>query len=83
MFTCLDKAFVVETASLTPAIQPFVAIAPADVLIHSPRFAQAAASEAGLRRMLDAAKAMAMMVVDVLAGPEVLARVQAEFRRGK
>jgi len=60
-----------------------VAIAPADVLIHSPQFALAAASEAGLRCLLDAAKAIAMTVVDLLANPEIVARIQEEFRRGK
>ncbi len=72
-----------NVSQLVPAIQPLVAIAPDDVLIHSPQFAQAAASEAGLRCLLDAAKAMAMTVVDLLADPEIAAKVQDEFRRGK
>jgi amidohydrolase len=72
-----------NVSQLVPAIQPLVAIAPDDVLIHSPRFAQAAASEDGLRCLLDAAKAMAMTVVDILANQETAARIQAEFRSGK
>jgi amidohydrolase len=72
-----------NVSQLVPAIQPLVAIAPDDVLIHSPRFAEAAASEDGLRCMLDAAKAMVMTVVDVLADPETFARIQEEFRSGK
>jgi amidohydrolase len=72
-----------NVSQLVPAIQPLVAIAPDDVLIHSPRFAEAATSEDGLRCMLDAAKAMAMTVVDVLADPETFARIQEEFRSGK
>jgi len=72
-----------NVSQLVPAIQPLVAIAPADVLMHSPQFALAAASEAGLRGLLDAAKTMAMMVVDLLAGPEIVAGVKGEFRRGR
>jgi len=72
-----------NVSHLVPTIQPLVAIAPADVLIHSPEFARTAASEGGLGRMLDAAKAMAMTVVDVLANPEIFAGIQEEFRRGK
>jgi amidohydrolase len=72
-----------NVSQLLPAIQPLVAIAPADVLIHSPRFAMAAASDNALNCLLDAAKAMAMTVVDLLAEPEVVAGVQEEFKRGK
>jgi hypothetical protein len=72
-----------NVSQLVPAIQPLVAIAPDDVLIHSPQFAQAAASEDGLRHILDAAKAMAMTVVDVLADTDIAARIQEEFRKGK
>jgi len=72
-----------NVSQLVPTIQPMVAIAPADVLIHSPQFSLAASSEDGLRCLLDAAKAMAMTVVDLLTNPEVVTRVQEEFRRGK
>jgi len=72
-----------NVSQLVPAIQPLVAIAPDDVLIHSPQFAQAAASETGFRCLLDAAKAMAMTVVDILANQETAARIQEEFRSGK
>ncbi len=72
-----------NVSQILPTIQPLVAIAPADVLIHSPQFSLAASSEAGLRCLLDAAKAMAMTVVDLLANPEIAAEVQEEFRRGK
>jgi len=72
-----------NVSQLVPTIQPLVAIAPADVLIHSPGFARAAASEDGLRCLLGAAKAMAMTLIDVLADPEIFAGVQEEFRKGK
>jgi amidohydrolase len=72
-----------NVSHLVPTIWPWIAIAPPDVLIHSPQFAQAAASEAGRRCLLDAAKAMAMTVVDILAEPEILARAKEEFRKSK
>jgi amidohydrolase len=72
-----------NVSQLLPAIHPTVSIAPDSVLAHTPQFAAAAATEDALRRMLDAAKAMAMTAVDLLAGPDVLAKVQAEFRKGK
>ncbi len=71
-----------NVSQLVPTIQPLVAIAPPDVLIHSPQFALAADSEAGLGSLLDASKAMAMTVVDLLASPETAARVRAEFKKG-
>ena len=72
-----------NVSQLLPTIQPMVAIAPDDVLIHTPQFAKAAASEDGLRGLLDAAKAMAMTVVDLLASTETVEKVQEEFRKGR
>ncbi len=70
-----------NVSQLVPSIHPSVAVAPADVSIHSPRFADAAASEAGIQGMIDAAKALALTVVDPLASPESVARAKKEFVR--
>ncbi len=64
---------------LVPSIHPMVAITTVDVTAHSPEFAEAAASEAGNRGLLDGAKAMAMTVVDLIAQPETMKRVKEEF----
>ena len=72
-----------NVSQIVPGIHPFVTIAPREVLLHSPEFVMAAASEAGVKGLLDAAKAMAMTVVDVLANPGMIERVKEEFRRGK
>ncbi len=72
-----------NVSQLIPTIQPLVAIAPQDVQIHTPQFAEAAASEDGLNGMLDAAGAMAMTVVDILADPETAEKVWEEFRKRK
>ena len=72
-----------NVSQLVPGIHPLVAIAPVNVLGHSPKFASAAASETGTRGLLDAAKALAMTVVDLVANPEIVTRVKEEFKRGK
>jgi metal-dependent amidase/aminoacylase/carboxypeptidase family protein len=70
-----------NVSQIAPAIHPMVAIAPQNIAIHSPEFAQAAASEAGIQGMIDAAKAVAGMIVDLLASPNILHKVKAEFKR--
>lgn len=72
-----------NVSRLVPTIQPLVSIAPGDVPIHTPDFAAAAKSGEGLRSMLDAAKAMAMTVIDLLENPDILARAREEFAGGK
>jgi amidohydrolase len=72
-----------NVSHLVPSIHPFVAIAPREVLAHSPEFAAAAASDAGRQGMLDAAKALAMTVADLLASPELLGKVREEFEHGE
>jgi len=72
-----------NVSQLVPSIHPTVAIAPMEVVIHSPQFALAAASEAGINGLLDAAKALAMTVVDLLANPEIVIKVKEEFVKNK
>jgi amidohydrolase len=70
-----------NVSQLVPGIHPTIAIAPETVAIHSPDFALVAASEAGIKGMLDAAKAIAMTVVDLVASPETATKVKEEFER--
>lgn len=70
-----------NVSQLVPSIHPGVGIARKDISIHSPRFALAAASEAGIKGMLDAAKALAMTVVDLVANTEAIIKVKEEFNR--
>jgi len=70
-----------NVSQIVPGIHPTIAVAPETVVIHSPEFALAAASEAGIKGMLDAAKALAMTVVDLTASPETVAKVKEEFDR--
>jgi hypothetical protein len=60
-----------------------LAIAPKGISLHSPEFAAAAASETGMTGMCDAAKAVAMTVVDLLSSTETMQKVREEFRQTK
>ncbi|MGD9117613.1 MAG: M20 family metallopeptidase [Dehalococcoidia bacterium] len=68
-----------NVSQLVPSIHPTIAVAPETVAIHSPEFAEVAASENGIKGMLDAAKAMAMTVADLVASPETVDKVKKEF----
>ena len=68
-----------NVSQLVPSIHASVAIAQKGVSIHSPRFADAAASEDAGRGIILAAKALAMTVVDLLSSPETLKAVKKEF----
>lgn len=68
-----------NVSQILPGIHPFVAIAGPEILLHSAEFALAAASDDGTKGMMDAAGAMAMTVVDLLACPEKLAEAKEEF----
>jgi len=68
-----------NVSQIVPSIHPHFAIAPKEVNTHSPEFALAAASEQGIKGMLDSAKALAMTVVDLVANPEIVARIKQEF----
>jgi len=72
-----------NVSQLVPSIHPSVAIAPVEVVTHSPQFASAAASEAGIHGLLDAAKALALTVTDLVANPEIVAKVKEEFQQQK
>ncbi len=70
-----------NVSQLVPSIHPMVAIAPEEVSTHSLQFASAAASEAGSQGLFDAAKALAMTVVDLVANPEIVTKIKEEFRQ--
>jgi amidohydrolase len=68
-----------NVSQVVPSIHATIAIAPLNVLIHTPEFAAAAASHAGHEGLMDAAKAMAMTVVDILGQPGILDKIKQEF----
>jgi amidohydrolase len=76
----LGSTDVGNVSQVVPTIQPMLQISPREVTCHMTGFAEAAVSERGERALLLAAKAMAMTAVDLLAQPDTLAKVAAEFQ---
>ena len=73
-----------NVSHLVPSIHPFVGITQKrGPSVHTTEFVAAAASEDGVNGMIDAAKALAMTVVDLLSSPETMAKVKREFEREK
>jgi len=70
-----------NVSQVVPSIHPTIAIASPEVFIHTQEFASAAASEAGHEGLMDAAKAMAMTVADILQ-PGMLDMIKQEFYSG-
>ena len=70
-----------NVSQVVPSIHATIAIAPPEVLIHTPEFAAAAASQAGHKGLLDAARAMAMTVADIFQ-PGTIDKIRQEFHRG-
>jgi len=67
-----------NVSQVVPSIHPTIAIASPEVLIHTPEFAAAAASETGHEGLMDAAKAMVMTVADIFQ-PGMLDKIKREF----
>jgi len=72
-----------NVSQLTPSIHAMVSITSPEVAFHTPQFASAAASEAGIRGLIDGAKALAMTIVDLVANPEMVIKIKEEFQRDK
>jgi len=72
-----------NVSRVVPSIHPLIAIASARAVTHSPQFAETAASEAGMRGLIDAAKALAMTVVDLVAEPAMLVKAKKELAQDK
>lgn len=70
-----------NVSMIAPAIHPGIAVAPREVSAHTPDFARYAAQEEGHRALIDAAKAMAMTMIDVLARPDLRRRLANDFAR--
>ncbi|MFC2019736.1 M20 family metallopeptidase [Chloroflexota bacterium] len=68
-----------NVSQLVPGIHAEVAVAPPTVLIHSPDFTQAAASEAAMDGLIASAKALALTAADLLASPQTVVEVEKEF----
>ena len=72
-----------NVSQVTAAIHPMLAIAPEGISLHTAEFAAVTASENAIKSMCDAAKAVAMTVVDLLTGAETMQQVRDEFKQGQ
>ncbi len=70
-----------NVSQITAAIHPYIRIG--DVYPHTPEFAEAAGSPAGLDGMVLAAKGLAMTVIDLCLDNTLLPAVRDEFSRWK
>jgi amidohydrolase len=68
-----------NVSQVVPAIHPFLAIAPAGISAHTEEFCKAAGSDEGQRAMLNAARAMALTVLELLAKPGLLESAKQIF----
>jgi hypothetical protein len=69
-----------NVSHVVPSIHPMVSVAPSGVGIHTPGFAEFAASASGDAGVLDGAKAMAMTIIDLWSSADSLDSVASDFR---
>jgi amidohydrolase len=72
-----------NVSQVVPALHAYLAIADEDVMGHTVEFRAASGSPAGHEGMIQAAKALAMTTVDLLADPEAMAAVRRAFDEGE
>jgi amidohydrolase len=68
-----------DVSHIVPAIHPYLAIAPENVAGHTLEFKKYCISDSGKSAMLDAAKAIAMTVIDLLTDPALCQRAKDEL----
>jgi amidohydrolase len=72
-----------NVSHVVPSIHPMVAVAPTGVGIHTPRFAEFAASPTGDAGVIDGAKAMAMTIIDLWSSADSLESIGSDFHAAK
>jgi metal-dependent amidase/aminoacylase/carboxypeptidase family protein len=68
-----------NVSQVVPAIHPMLSIANENISVHSPEFADAAASEQGLNAIILSSKALAMTAIDLLTTPKHITEIRQEF----
>jgi metal-dependent amidase/aminoacylase/carboxypeptidase family protein len=68
-----------NVSHLVPSIHPMIKVAPAEVSIHTPVFADYAASPDGDQAVLDGAKALALTVADLWSDAALRADAQRDL----
>ena len=69
-----------NVSQVVPALHPYIAIGPEEMMGHTVEFREASGSPIGHEGMISAAKFMAMTAVDLLAVPANMAEVKAAFQ---
>ena len=72
-----------NVSQVIPAIHPYIAIGPEEIGGHTVEFREASASPAGREGLINAAKAMAMTAVDLLAVPANVNEAKKAFEEQK
>jgi len=70
-----------NVSQMVPGLHAFVSITSSGITFHTPEFCEAAASEAGIKGLIDGAKALAMTVVDLLTNPEAVMKIKDGFQK--
>lgn len=68
-----------NVSQVVPGIHAYIAITPDGTAGHSTEFRAASASSAGHEGLLNAAKGMAMTIIDILDDPGLVQRIREEF----
>ncbi len=69
-----------DVSQRVPAIHPYIAIGPNDLVLHSREFAEASISSRANDVIIKAAKALAMTAIDIFAKPEILKEIKDGFQ---
>ncbi len=68
-----------NVSKVVPSIHPYLETVPEEIPGHSVEFANICMTESGKSAMLDAAKAMAMTVIDLMLEPNLLVKAREEL----
>lgn len=68
-----------NVSHLVPSLHPLIKMAPEEVTIHNPDFANWAGSQSGDNAMLDGAKALAMTAIDFIMDEPLREKIIADF----
>jgi metal-dependent amidase/aminoacylase/carboxypeptidase family protein len=79
----LGSSDIGNVSQVVPAIHPYIAIGPDDLVGHTPEFREASASAQGHAGMINAAKMLAMTTIDLLAEPDNLTEAKRAFIKQK
>ena len=69
-----------NVGEVCPMAHPYVKIVEEPTELHTPEFAVAAASQAGMDGLIQATKALAMTALDVCYDPALLSAIRSEFQ---